>query len=87
MEIPEITQAERLELKPGDVLVVHNSEIEIDRQHAWEIERAVREHLGRPDLKVMALGRDWNVAVIREETAGTGWVFKRDEDLFPDTLG
>lgn len=66
MELPEIHEAERLELKPGDVLVVYNDEMEIGQELAAEIERAVRGHLGLPDLKVMALGRSWGVTVIRD---------------------
>lgn len=65
-KLPEITEAERLELKPGDILVVYNNAFEIDREQANEIENAVRRHLGRPDLKVMALGRDWGVTVIQD---------------------
>jgi hypothetical protein len=68
VKLPEIHEAQRLELRPGDVLVVRNTEIEVTSGQAREIERAVREHLGRPDLKVMVLGRDWEVAVIRDKT-------------------
>jgi hypothetical protein len=65
MELPEIHEAERLTLGPDDVLVVYNHEADIDMQQAHEIEDAVRRHLGRPDLKVLALGRGWGVTIAK----------------------
>lgn len=63
MELPEIHEAERLQLNPGDALVVRNTEIEIDQYQADEIARAVRNVLGKPDLPVLVFGRDWEVTV------------------------
>lgn len=77
MELPEIHEAKRLRLEPGDILVLRNNEIEIDQEQMREIKAHVRVALGLPDLPVLVMGRDWDVEsvqpVAEDAGSGTGW--------------
>jgi hypothetical protein len=64
MELPEIHEAARLRLEPGDILVLRNNEIEIDQQQMADIKAHVRAVLGLPNLPVLVLGRDWDVEAV-----------------------
>ena len=64
MQFPEIHDAQRLVLNPDDVLVLRNTEVEVYQDEARLIEAQIRRHLGRPDLNVIVLGRDWEVTVV-----------------------
>lgn len=64
MELPEIHEAKRLRLEPGEILVLRNNEIEIDQQMAEDIKAHVRAVLGLPNLPILVLGRDWDVEAV-----------------------
>lgn len=64
MELPDIHEAKRLVLHEGDILVLKNCEIEIDRQQADDIKRNIRQAMGKPDFPVVVLGRDWDLEVV-----------------------
>lgn len=64
MELPEITEAERLHFEPGDCLVLHLNASEVSQEIAAEVRDKVRVILGRPDLPVLILARDMSVKVI-----------------------
>ena len=54
----------------GDILVIRNTEVDIDTEQAAEIKRAVIRSLGLPpDSRIMVFGRDWDVSVVREDDA------------------
>lgn len=62
----------------GDILVVRNTEVEIDGEQAREIADYVHAALNLPETsRVMAVGRDWEVTVVREED--TGYTERIDE--------
>ena len=63
IELPsKAYEIRRWKPEPGDVLIVRNTECEIDREQAAEIKREVRRVLQLPDdVEIMALGRDWEV--------------------------
>jgi hypothetical protein len=61
-ELPEIHEIGKLTLEPGDILVLRNHEVEINRDQAEEIEMMVRMKLGLgADFRFLVLGRDWKV--------------------------
>lgn len=54
----------------GDILVVRNTEVEIDAEQASEIKRVIIRSLGLPEgSRIMVVGRDWDVSVVREDDA------------------
>lgn len=62
-ELPEIHEAERLHLKPGDILVLRNNEI--DRDQADDLVTAVRRKLGLgSDFRFLVIGRDWSCEAV-----------------------
>lgn len=66
MDLPEIHEAARLRVEPDEILVLRNTEVEIDMQQADDFKRMVRASLGLPNLKVLVLGRDWDVTVVED---------------------
>lgn len=66
-DLPPITAVERLELWPGDTLVVHVNASEVSHEQAAELRERVRAITGRPDLQVLLLARDTSVEVISGE--------------------
>jgi hypothetical protein len=70
-ELPDIHEIGKLKLGPGDILVVRNTEMEIDSRQAVEVKRHVLATLGLPDnFPLLVLGRDWEVVVGTPEYAG-----------------
>lgn len=67
-ELPEVHEIQKVSLNPGDLLVLRNDEVEINRDMAAEIEMMIRQKLGLgSDFKFLVLGRDWRVEVVTEE--------------------
>lgn len=67
----DVQELEIYSYKPqlGDILVVRNTEIEITAQQSEEIRELVRRKLELPsEVKIMVVGRDWEVSAVREET-------------------
>ena len=64
MDLPEIHEISKLRLEPGDILIVRNTEIELNSKMEDEISRRVREllRLSR-DFPILVLGRDWVIGV------------------------
>jgi hypothetical protein len=63
--LPEIHEIGKLTLAPGDILVLRNHEIEIDKDQAAEIKEHVRRVLQLPaDFPFLVLGRDWSVETV-----------------------
>lgn len=66
-DLPEIHEITRWTPKPGDRLIVKNTEIEIDQETAGWLQRDVRRVLALPDdFPVIVLGRDWELEVLEE---------------------
>lgn len=65
MVLPEMTEAERLRLEPGDALALHVGVEEVDQAQADEIKARIRGLLGLPDLPILVLGRSNSVEVIQ----------------------
>jgi hypothetical protein len=60
----QIHEILRYKPEPGDILIIRNTELVIDRQTAADIKRHVRMSLGLPnDFPLLVLGRDWDVSV------------------------
>lgn len=63
LDVP-VTEIQRWKPEPGDVLIVRNTEVEIDQQQADEIKTMVCRALGIEDrAKVAVFGRDWEITV------------------------
>lgn len=62
--LPPVTAVERLELNPGDVLVLHVNADEISAEQGEQLQDRVRAITGRPGLRVMVLARATSVEVI-----------------------
>lgn len=68
-ELPEITAAIRLDLRPGDSLVIRLNADVITDETADEVRHRVRHLLRRPELPVLVLARRTFIEVI---SGGTG---------------
>lgn len=62
MDLPEITEVKRLDLRPGDRLVLRLGRTPTDTE-AFEIVSRVREVVG-PDVGALLLGPDEDIEVI-----------------------
>jgi len=50
-------------VESGDVLILRNTECEVDQDQSNAIKRIVRVQLALPDdVEIMVLGRDWEVS-------------------------
>lgn len=61
--LPEITEVQRLTLKPGDVLVVHTNAYQINKDDADHLKARMREALG-VDCPILLLARDMRVETL-----------------------
>lgn len=51
----------------GDVLIVRNTEAEIDSELSLDLRNRIRQDMGIPDgVKVLVVGRDWEFSCFRE---------------------
>lgn len=64
MELPEITEVQRLTLKPGDVLVVHTNAYQIGEADADHLKARLREAIGTVDLPILLLARDTQIETL-----------------------
>ena len=64
MKLPdEIHEITRWHVESGDVLILRNTECEVDQDQSNAIKRIVRVQLALPDdVEIMVLGRDWEVS-------------------------
>jgi hypothetical protein len=64
-DLPEITAVQRLEIRPGDRIVVTAGQLDLHPEEAYEIQEAVRRVLGT-DVPVLVLPMDWRLEVVSE---------------------
>ena len=63
--LPEITEIKRLEIRPGDRLILRTSGYEVGQEEAAEIRHRVRATLGLPaEMPILVLGSNWDAEVL-----------------------
>jgi hypothetical protein len=62
-ELPEITEVQRLTLKPGDLLVVRTDET-LDAQTADRLRERLYAWLGVPGVRILVLDRGASLEVV-----------------------
>ncbi len=69
MKLPEITEIKRLDIRPGDRLVLRTSDHVITPEQAAELRKRVATALLLPeDIPVVVIGAEWDVEVIGDGT-------------------
>lgn len=66
MDLPEITEAQRIKLDPGDALAIYTDADLLTAEQVRHITDAVRRALGLLGLPVLVLPRGWGAAVLKE---------------------
>lgn len=71
MKLPEITEIKRLEIRPGDRLILRLSDLEITKEQSDEIRCRVREALMLPDdMPIVILASEWDAQVLSDGQPG-----------------
>jgi hypothetical protein len=64
MTLPEITEIQRWQVKPGDRLLAYVNRDEVSQEEARVIVDRLRATLKLPDLPIVIVTREWDFAVM-----------------------
>jgi hypothetical protein len=64
MTLPEITEIQRWQVKPGDRLLAYVNRDKVSHEEAREITAHIRASLKLPDLIIVIVTREWDFAVM-----------------------
>jgi hypothetical protein len=70
VELPEVTEIQRWEIRPGDKLILRTDRQVVDQEQAAMLQERVRAILHLPpDVDVLILGPEWRAEVVSNGTA------------------